>query len=60
MGRSKHFQLDRTDLHGNDVDRYGVLGGLDRNLLKGGNMKEAIIITTILIVALIIWRPKKN
>lgn len=60
MGRSNGFQLDRSDLHGLRVDRYGVFGILDRNLLKGGYMREAIIISIILIVAVIIWAPKKK
>lgn len=60
MGRSKHFQLDRSDLHGLRVDRYGVLGVMDRNLLKGGLMKEAIIISVILILAVILWAPRNK
>ena len=28
--------------------------------MKGGTMREAIIIGTILIIAVIIWRPRKG
>ena len=52
--------VDRSDLHGRDVVRFGVLGVLDRNLLKGGVMKEAIIISVILIVAVVIWAPRNK
>ena len=60
MGRSKHMVVGRTDLHGDNVNRYGVLGGVDRNILKGGNMKEAIIISAILILAVILWAPRNK
>lgn len=40
--------------------RYGVLSDLDRRLIRGGKMREAIIIGTILILAVIIWRPRKG
>jgi hypothetical protein len=29
-------------------------------LIRGGKMREAIIIGTILIIAVIIWRPRKG
>ena len=60
MGRSKHIVVDRSDPYGNGVNRYGVLGVMDRNLLKGCYMREAIIISVILIMAVIIWAPKKK
>lgn len=40
--------------------RDGVLEHLDRNLLRGGAMRELIIIAVILIIALIIWKPRKG
>lgn len=52
--------VGRTDLHGDNVNRYGVLGGVDRNILKGGSMREAIIISAILILAVILWAPRKK
>jgi len=60
MGRSKHIVVGRSDPYGNGVNRYGVLDIMDRNLLKGGNMKEAIIISVILILAVILWAPRKK
>lgn len=49
--------LDRACVHGNNDDRYGVLRGLDRNLLRGGNMG---IVIGILIIAVILWWPRKG
>lgn len=61
MGRRSHLgQLARTDIHGNNVHRYGVLGCLDVNLLRGGTMREAIIISVILIFAILLWMPKRG
>lgn len=62
MGRQNHYlELARTDLHGNNKHRDGVLGNLDIFLIRGGAMREAIIIGTILILVVIVWRkPKKG
>ena len=56
MGRRSHLgQLARTDIHGNNVHRYGMLGCLDVNLLRGGNMG---LVLGILVIALILWWPR--
>ena len=52
--------LRRADLADRGGCRYGVLSDLDRRLIRGGKMREAIIIGTILIIAVIIWRPRKG
>lgn len=52
--------LDRSRLHGNNEYRYGVLGNLDVHMVKGGRMREAIIISVILILAVIFWMPRKG
>ena len=58
MGRrSNDLVVDRTSLHGNSINRYGVLRGLDRNLLRGGDMG---IVIGILIIAVILWWPRKG
>lgn len=60
LRRSNGLGLRRADIHGNGDVRYGVLAGLDVLAMKGGAMREAIIIGTILIIAVIIWRPRKG
>lgn len=60
MGRGQHLELHRTDLYGNNKHRDGVLGNLDVFLIRGGAMREAIIISAILILAVIVWMPKKG
>ena len=53
--------MDRTDLHGDHEYRNAVLTNLDILLIRGGSMREAIIIGTILILVVIVWRkPKKG
>ena len=58
--RSNGMVMARTDIHGNNVHRYGMLGCLDVNLLRGGTMREAIIISVILIFAVLLWMPKRG
>ena len=60
LRRSDGLVLDRPYLHGDGGYRYGLWANLDRNLIRGGKMREAIIIGTILILAVIIWRPRKG
>ncbi len=53
--------MDRPDLHGGHEYRNAVLRNLDVHLVRGGTMREAIIIGTILILVVIVWRkPKKG
>lgn len=59
-GRGNDLDKDRIGIHGNSKHRDGVLGCLDVFLLKGGAMREAIIISAILILALWLWMPKKG
>lgn len=60
-GRESNFMdLHRADDHGSDSDRYGLLYCLDRNVNRGGPMREAIIISIILILAVILWKPWKG
>ena len=54
---SNGLVVDRACLHGAINDRYGVLRGLDRNLLRGGDMG---IVIGILIIAVILWWPRKG
>ena len=61
MGRrNQYLELAWPDLHGNNKHRDGVLGNLDVFLIRGGAMREAIIISAILILAVIVWMPKKG
>lgn len=60
MGRGQHLELHRTDLHGGHEYRNAVLRTLDAHLVRGGAMREAIIISAILILAVIVWMPKKG
>ena len=60
MGRGNSLVMDRTRIHGNVSNRHGVLRCLDAHLVKGGTMREAIIISVILLIALIIWKPGKE
>lgn len=60
MGRGNSLVMDRADLHGIVGDRHGVLRCLDVHMVRGGPMREAIIISVILILAVIVWRPRKG
>lgn len=51
------LELDRTRIHGSSGDRYGVLRGVDVHMVRSGNMG---IVVGILIIAVIIWWPKKK
>lgn len=52
--------MDWSRDHGSDKHRDGVLGSVDVFLLKGGAMREAIIISVILILAVWLWMPRKG
>ena len=52
--------MDRLGVHGCDEYRNGVLHTLDAHLVRGGTMREAIIISVFLILAVIVWMPKKG
>lgn len=54
------MELYRTSVYGSHEYRNGVLSHLDSHILRGGRMREAIIISAILILAVIIWMPKKG
>ena len=54
------MDMDRIGVHGSDEYRNGVLEHLDAHILKGGPMREAIIIGSILIFAIIAWYPRKG
>ena len=61
MGRSNQYlELVRPGIHGDRCDRHGCLAYLDIRLIRGGSMREAIIIGTILILAVILWKPHKK
>ena len=53
------MELDRVDFHGNHEHRNAVLCNLDANLVRMP-MREAIIISAILILAVIAWMPRKG
>ena len=59
-GKSNRLVMDRVSVHGNVSNRYGVLRCLDVHMVRGGNMREAIIISVILIIALWLWKPGKE
>lgn len=52
--------LSRVGVH--DYRGYcdGVQSGIRFRMIRGGRMREAIIIGTILILAVIIWKPRKG
>lgn len=52
--------LDRTDLYGSRRGRNGPLASIDFRLIRGGKMREAIIISTIMILTVIMWWPKER
>ena len=54
------MDLHRIDNHVGSGNRYGVLSNLDVHVTKGGCMREAIIISVILILAVILWKPWKG
>ena len=54
------MELHRTGVYGSNEYRNAVLRTLDVYLVKGGPMREAIIIGVILILAVIFWTPKKG
>ena len=54
------MDMDRVGIHGNHEYRNAVLCNLDVHLVKGGAMRGAIIISVILILAVIVWMPKKG
>lgn len=58
--KSNSMVVDRPSIHGNDSARYGVLRCLDAHLVRGGPMKEAIIISVILIIAVLLWSPPRK
>lgn len=57
---SNGLVVDRACVHGNNDDRYGVLRGLDVHMVRGGKMREAVIISAILLIAVIIWKPRQK
>lgn len=59
-GRGNSMELGWTYFHGNHEHRNGVLGHLDVHMVKGGQMREAIIISVILILAVLMWMPRKG
>lgn len=60
MGRGNSLVMDRAGLHGDNEYRNAVLRCLDVHMVKGEIMREAIIISVILILAVIVWRPRKG
>ena len=62
MGRRGNHSLvlGRSDHHGIGGTRDGFLRVVDAHLVKGGTMREAIIISAILIIAIWLWMPRKG
>ena len=58
--KSNSMVVDRPSVHGSSDSRYGWMRVMDVHMVRGGPMKEAIIISVILIVAVIIWMPRKG
>ena len=52
--------LDRTDFSDRGGYCDGVQSGIRFRMIRGGRMREAIIIGTILILAVILWKPRKG
>lgn len=60
-GRGNSMVMDRLGVHGCDEYRNGVLHTLDAHLVRGGTMREAIIIGFFLITAILVWTiPRKG
>ena len=60
LRKGNSLVVDRISVYGNHGNRYGVMRNLDVHMVRGGKMREAIIISVILIVAVIIWMPRKG
>ena len=54
------MELVRTGVYGGIGNRYGVLRNMDVHVVRGGKMREVIIILIFLITAIIVWMPKKG
>lgn len=61
MGTGERMELHRSRIHGSDEHRNGVLRNLDVLLIRGGAMREAIIIGFFLLTAVLVWTiPRKG
>ena len=55
----KVFRMVRTKLYGSINDRYGVLRSMDVHMVRNRYM-EIIYILLILIIAVWLWKPRKE
>ena len=56
----RYVVIHRSWVPRSDEHRNGVLCGVDRMLLRSGQMRETIIISAILILAVWLWIPRKG
>ena len=52
--------LSRACVFDSDRHRNGLWTNLDVCMIRGGRMREAIIIGLFLILAIIAWKPRKG
>ena len=60
LRKGNGMELVRTGVYGGIGNRYGVLRHLDVHVVRGGKVREVIIILIFLITAIIVWMPKKG
>ena len=53
------MDMDRTCIYGDGGVRYGVLRSMDVHMVRNKYMEIAYILL-ILIVAVLLWRPRKG
>lgn len=58
--RSDALVVVGPSLHGTSNDRYGWMRVMDVHMVRGGKMREAVIISAILLIAVIIWKPRQK
>ena len=58
--RSDGLVVVGPSLHGTINDRYGWMRNLDVHMVRGGKMREAVMISAILLIAVIIWKPRQK
>ena len=58
--RSDGLVVVGPSLHGTINDRYGWMRVMDVHMVRGGKMREAVMISAILLIAVIIWKPRQK
>lgn len=60
LRKGNGMELVRTGFSDRSRHRYGVWSGISFRMIRGGKMREVIIIFIFLITAIIVWMPKKG